>query len=504
MLHLDDEGVAAVKKPSDHTVYAASPAPGPGEPGGIDATLAPETQIGEYTVREVLGKGGFGTVYRAVHPIIAKQAAIKVLCLRYSVDPQVVSRFIAEARAVNQIDHEHIIDIFSFGELPDGRRYYVMEYLEGMPLDRYLKKRGALPSEEALAILEPIARALDATHASGIAHRDLKPANVYLMRREGGWFPKLLDFGIAKLMTDWLPRAHETATGATIGTPHYMSPEQCKGENVDHRTDHYAFGVMAFQMLTGRWPFDARSAAEIMVHHMATTPPIPSSIVPSIPDALDRSIASLLAKDKSSRPERLTPVVRAMAGAVGAAPVTGSTPTSFRLAEPSIVREPFTNPHGSRRRWAVGAAVVMSLVGALWWTALDDRTLVAEPVRSVPVSAVEMFGGAEHPFASRPSSVRVTLDGVPAGAFVRFADGAFQPIVGGTVTVPYGAESLRLDIRADGFASRGIVLVPDRDQRIDARLSRADGSPRDRARSSSKRRKARLRPGADDLLGWEE
>ena len=146
-----------------------------------DQTNQPEveitsgTMIGEYEVEQMLGEGGFGRVYRAVHPVIGKAVAIKVLGREYSSRPEIVSRFIAEARAVNQIRNRHIVDIFAFGELPDGRQYFVMELLEGATLDQYLSAKGRLPIHEALPVLQGVARALDAAHAAGIAHRDLKP-----------------------------------------------------------------------------------------------------------------------------------------------------------------------------------------------------------------------------------------------------------------------------------------------------------------------------------------
>src|SRR5262249_29514066 len=150
-----------------------------------------------------LGEGGFGAVYKAVHPLIGKTAAVKILNRQYSSNPQMVSRFIAEARAVNQIRHKNIIDIFSFGVLADGRQYFVMELLEGMPFDRYIDTHGRLAPEVALPILRQVARALDAAHAQQIVHRDLKPENIYLtFDEDGGVHPKLLDFGIAKLTTD--------------------------------------------------------------------------------------------------------------------------------------------------------------------------------------------------------------------------------------------------------------------------------------------------------------
>ena len=148
-------------------------------PGGDFSTTPPETDlprghaVGEYAIEEVIGRGGFGTVYRAVQPLIGKRVAIKVLSRMFSADRDMVSRFVAEARAVNQIRHRHIIDIFSFGQLSDGRQYYVMEYLEGVGLDRYLANNGPLSLEVALPILRAVARALDAAHAKGVAHRDL-------------------------------------------------------------------------------------------------------------------------------------------------------------------------------------------------------------------------------------------------------------------------------------------------------------------------------------------
>jgi serine/threonine protein kinase len=191
--------------------------------------LAPGTMVGKFRVEAKIGEGGFGTVYRAVNDI-DKVGAIKVLRLRYSADPEMVSRFKAEARAVNQIRHKNIIDIFEFGALPDGRQYYVMEYLGGMPLDEYLEQVHHLELAAALPILRGIARALDAAHGKGIAHRDLKPENVFLVNDEDrGLEPKLLDFGIAKLLHNQGEQSHKTRTGAPIGTPYYMSPEQARG-----------------------------------------------------------------------------------------------------------------------------------------------------------------------------------------------------------------------------------------------------------------------------------
>ncbi|NUO52404.1 MAG: serine/threonine protein kinase, partial [Polyangiaceae bacterium] len=192
-----------------------------------DQDLAKGEMCGEYRLEAKLGEGGFGAVYRGVHPLIGKIAAVKVLHRAYSSNPQIVSRFIAEARAVNQIRHKNIIDIFAFGRVEDGRHFFVMELLEGESFEDFLRRRGRLSIEEAAPFLRAIAKALGAAHAAGIAHRDLKPDNVFLAKdAEGQIVPKLLDFGIAKLMGEE-QTVHKTKTGAPIGTPAFMSPEQC-------------------------------------------------------------------------------------------------------------------------------------------------------------------------------------------------------------------------------------------------------------------------------------
>jgi serine/threonine-protein kinase len=282
-----------------------------------DTELKPGDMVGEYRVEGKLGEGGFGTVYRAVHPVIGKTCALKALHRQFSSNPQMVSRFIAEARAVNQIRHRNIIDIFSFGALPDGRQYYLMELLDGEPFDHYLQRKGALSPEEAMPLLRPIARALDAAHAAGILHRDLKPDNVFLVHDgEGGMIPKLLDFGIAKLMTaDSVSGGHKTRTGAPMGTPYYMSPEQCRGAGIDHRTDIYAFGVLCHLALTGKLPFNADSVMDLLMKHMTAPPPLASEHRPELKPELDGPIQQMLAKEPADRPQSVTDAVESLASA---------------------------------------------------------------------------------------------------------------------------------------------------------------------------------------------
>ena len=208
-------------------------------------------------------------------------------------------RFVDEARAVNRIGHENIIDIFSFGQLPDGRQYFVMEYLQGATLAER-QDQGDLQPAEIPPILAQVCDALDAAHAKKIIHRDLKPENVWIATSSRG-APKvrLLDFGIAKLL-DTGDRV-VTDIGAVMGTPHYMSPEQCHGRGVDHRTDIYAMGVMLYRIFAGRLPFRGETFAEILAKQVTLTPPPPSTYA-VVPAALDRLIMQCLEKNPALRP----------------------------------------------------------------------------------------------------------------------------------------------------------------------------------------------------------
>jgi serine/threonine-protein kinase len=289
-----------------------------------DAPLLAGAVVGEYEIEGLLGEGGFGAVYKAVHPLIGKAAAVKLLKREFSSNPEMVSRFISEARAVNQIRHRNIIDIFSFGALPDGRQFFVMELLEGIVLDKYLERHGRLSPGQALPILKQLARALGAAHAAGIAHRDMKPENVFLTFEEDGKpYPKLLDFGIAKLVKDAGSR-HKTQTGTPLGTPLYMSPEQVHGRDVDQRTDIYSLGIVAFEMLTGKLPFDGTSVMDILMKQAGAAAPKPSSVCDAVPAALDAPILHMMEKDPAARPNGIVKAIEDLERAVASAGLSTS------------------------------------------------------------------------------------------------------------------------------------------------------------------------------------
>jgi serine/threonine protein kinase len=256
--------------------------------------------VGEYEIQSQIGEGAMGTVYSAIHPLIGKKVAVKVLKPELCANQAQVDRFVSEAQTVNKIGHPNIVDVFSLGELPDGRAYFVMEWLRGEDLKTRLA-RGPMTVADACDILDGIARALDAAHAKQIVHRDLKPDNVFLHQVDNGpLMVKLLDFGIAKLVRS-TPGMEKTQTGNMMGTPRYISPEQARGINVDHRADIYSLGVMAYEILAGRPPFQGESAMDLVVKHLSEAVP-PLSQFAKVPKALENCVMRMLAKDPADRP----------------------------------------------------------------------------------------------------------------------------------------------------------------------------------------------------------
>jgi serine/threonine protein kinase len=311
--------------------------------------------VGEYEIEGIIGRGGMATVYAGRHPVIGKRVAIKVLDSALSDDARLVDRFREEACAVNRIGHPNIIDIFAFGALPDGRHYFVMEYLAGTTLSQRLA-RGPLGTGEARRLFMQVADALAAAHNERIVHRDLKPDNVWVSTpKRGESFAKLLDFGIAKLL-DRPGLSAGTQDGLVMGTAHFMSPEQCLGEGVDHRTDIYAMGVMLYLAFAGRLPFEGETFAEVLGQQVTSIPAPPSTHRP-IPAALEQLILSCLEKDPARRPQSAEALRASLAEAL-APTVTRSLQPVPALPETRVLRKPRAV---SRAVWPVGGALVVAL-----------------------------------------------------------------------------------------------------------------------------------------------
>lgn len=500
----------------------------------------PEIEVGskvsEYVIEALIGRGTFGSVYRAIQPLIGKQVAVKVLSKKYSADPNVVSRFIAEARAVNQIRHRNIIDIFSFGQLPDGRHYHVMELLDGTPFDDYLRRKGGRISlEESLLVLKHLGRALDAAHAAGIAHRDLKPANVFLtFDEEGRPFPKLLDFGIAKLLSDELPRQHHTATGAAVGTPDYMSPEQCQGPNVDHRTDIYSFGVLTYQLVTGHLPFRGANVVEVLMKQMTAAPEQPSKANPAVPPELDAPIMRMMEKKPPERPPNLQTAVAALEEAAVAAGYelikTGSTsdpvmyssgPVATSATQPSnpeevsVLREPgathqslpLAQEGSPRRRSAALPLAVMAVVALVAVVfALPPRGApkeqgdtvepaaakqAPEPKDEPPVAEVEdveQVAEVEAP-PEKKDVVTIEVLGTPEGAQVIGPGDMVLGVIPATIELPRSAKDVGLRVVMEGYETAEKSIAPLADGSLEVELEKVKKRKAKKRRISRKNRR---------------
>jgi len=280
--------------------------------------------IGNYRIVSELGHGGMGVVFRAEHVQLGRPAALKVLLPQMSADAQIVQRFFNEARAASSIDHPGIVEVYDFGRHTDGRAYLVMEMLKGESLDHRLMR--PMAPLEAASLIAQVAGALAAAHARGIVHRDLKPDNIFLVPNEllpGGIQIKLLDFGIAKL-ADEGASGFRTQTGVMIGTPAYMSPEQCMGRaDLDHRTDLYAVGCILYHMLCGRPPFLSDQGTGVMIAmHLRDQVPDPRALVPHLPGPLVEITLRLLEKDPAARFQSAQALRQALVSAGAVAPMT--------------------------------------------------------------------------------------------------------------------------------------------------------------------------------------
>jgi serine/threonine-protein kinase len=423
--------------------------------------------VGNYRVLRKIGEGGMGDVYLAEHPVIGRKAALKVIHPQHAQNHDVVARFVNEASAISRVGHEHIVEVTDFGRTPGGDFYFIMEYLEGRSLAEVIAAEAPFPPSRALDVAAQIADALAASHAHGVIHRDLKPENVFLVpRSEQPDFVKVLDFGLAKLLNDDGAAPHETRAGVVMGTPYYMSPEQCEGgREIDGRADIYALGVVLFEMLTGKLPFGGSSEGEVLMKQMTMLAPAVRSLVPDLPPALDAIVRRALAKKPAERYPTMAALREALLAPDGhvppiALPADEDASGVIRAARPmsraeiNLHRAPRPVPgrlHPARRRRmgravsSVGLAAFTSLSlsagGTLWW--INRRTEASAPAAQVT-----------------PRTIALSFSSDPDGATVVGPDGT---VLG---TTPLSIQIARLEtpvayvFEKTGFEKKTMSLIP--------------------------------------------
>ncbi|HEV8325835.1 MAG TPA: serine/threonine-protein kinase, partial [Myxococcota bacterium] len=357
-----------------------------------EAVLPEGTRLGAYRVRGVLGKGGMGVVYEALHETLNKRTAVKILPKRLALSGDFLERFVREAQAASRVEHPAIIKVYDFGRTPDGSAYMVMELLEGRVLLDAIRATGGagLPLPLALHVANETAQALAIAHQKGIVHRDFKPGNVFLCAPESERpAVKVLDFGIALLHETGAPRL--TAVGALMGTPHFMSPEQALSQGADARSDVYAWGCVVLYMTTGVLPFPYKKMQEILQAHVSEPPPAPSQRNPVLPPELDAIVLRCMHKEPAARFQSMREAVAALAPLAGDGRVPGmvtldlSVPADFVRGAPAgagsgaagaagaEATPGASRPAGGGRsaRWLALAAVAVVVAGAaVTWAAL--------------------------------------------------------------------------------------------------------------------------------------
>ncbi|MEZ0310709.1 MAG: serine/threonine protein kinase [Myxococcota bacterium] len=458
--------------------------------------------LGSYRLLQLLGEGGMGQVYLGEHTRLGRKVALKLLRPEYARHTKAVQRFFGEARAVNQISHDNIVEITDFiendvdAEGKPAEKYYIMELLRGRSLGDLQKTEGILPLQRTMPIMMQVCSALASVHEAGIVHRDLKPDNIFLIEKAGKTdFVKLLDFGVAKF-TDLSASQQmgRTGVGALVGTPEYMSPEQMSGKTVDHRSDIYALGIIFYEVVTGRQPFTAKSLGEMAIKHLTVTPPKPSKLkdLPHMPSRdLEQLIMQCLQKDPLKRPqnvgeitERLTPIAAEIAGAVAGieSPVRRARNTRYAIAAglslcivAGVGVMMLRSSHGQAQNEGMTPSAELAVAPAQ----LPVGDLVVPPTEVSPQDAALALEALPKQPAAIPK-VQIHLDSTPSGAEV-YRDGVEAPL--GVTPFILSAErsdvAQVLEFRRSGYRSSRETVAFSSDHHVSTTLAKLDsGKPR--------------------------
>jgi eukaryotic-like serine/threonine-protein kinase len=362
-----------------------------------------------YEVLSVIGEGGMGRVYRIRHRRLGRTFALKALRPELSTDSVLTQRFVQEARAAAVVVHPNVVQINDFGTLSTGQPYFVMELLEGRTLTRILRDEGPIEPQRCVAIARQIAEALGAAHAMSVIHRDLKPDNIMLIRPAGSRMTvKVLDFGLAKVAAN----SRLTRPGVVFGTPHYMSPEQASGEAYDHRVDVYALGIIIFEMVTGRVPFEADTYMGVLSKHLYAVPPRarefhgPSGAIPEIEDIISRC----LAKKPADRWPSMTELARNLSS------LSSQLEAAGHAVSPSLTQRVRESRHSSFVQplslYALGVSAYVLCGFFLVWSVLSNAFTAKHRTETKPV-LVSLAPSYSAPLGSPPSGPDAGVTALP-------------------------------------------------------------------------------------------
>lgn len=459
--------------------------------------------LGRYRIIKRLGEGGMGAVYEGKHELIGKRLAIKCLHPQFMSNEEVVERFHREAHAATAVGNEHIIEVTDVGSFDDGSPFMVMEYLEGHEFGALLDTEGPMPISRLVHIVGQVCGALAAAHARGIVHRDMKPENVYLIRRgNDDDFVKVLDFGISKIKesSESLGEGSSlTKTGMALGTPYYMPPEQAQGlRDIDHRADIYAVGVILYQGLSGRLPFDAESYPALMVKIMTELPRPLAELREDIPDALQQIVYKAMEKDRDIRFQTIEELAMAlqpfaaldfspkMLASVMPPAELGTTPFSWSEKPRGETTAP--PPSDGSSKAIVLAAAVIAVVGiAALFFALGRTPAApesAEPAMSVaaarPVEPAAATQAADLPqgiaVPQKPKEVQVMIAAEPNGARIYIGDVEFPNPM--DAFRPRSLDPVRIRVEADGHKAVEQLAIFDQNRSIAFTLEKGKGVKR--------------------------
>jgi serine/threonine-protein kinase len=456
---------AQKRTPTPHRI---TPSPARSSDGAVvgDDHVIGAHLAGRYEVTRKIGEGGMGAVYEARHTLIGKRVAIKVLLDKYAQKADVVARLQQEARLASSIGHENIVDITDFGETDDGRTFVVMEFLDGEALASLLQREGPLPPKRAVTIARQIASALGAAHDKGVVHRDIKPENVFITRRNERDFVKVVDFGISKLIkadtdeqTEGAGSPRLTQTGMVLGTPLYMSPEQARGEDdLDHRIDVYALGVILYECLTGEVPFHGTNYLSIISQVLGQEPKSPSQTRPDleISLALEGVVLKAMAKDRTVRYQTMAALDADLARIERGDQVDTTGP------------HPAQRPRRAGTQIAIwGAAVAVVAAGV----AIAVPRLVGDPT-APPPAVIPQPTPPPQPQQAPPKrieQVKVTIISEPPGAEVWWGS-VKQGVTPATVDFPKGDERIEFVLRLEGYEDGHAPFFPMADKTVDVTL----------------------------------